>query len=128
MEKTVCLENLEFKFYLLFLPKNQKHPLLSGVFLLKMISMHAGNVMCARLTEQLWHRHSRLYRQKLLLTTVPTRKDSNASHQSRRRTPNRERRLSRTSSHGTNSQMVVDPAAIMPAIMSQSISDSRHYV
>ncbi|KAI6177901.1 Innexin [Aphelenchoides bicaudatus] len=96
-----------------------------GVFLLKMLSMHAGNVMCARITEQLWLRHSRLYRQKLLMGSGPSRKDSNASHHSRRRTPNRERRLSRTSSHGTNQQMIVDP--ILP-IMSQSISDTRHFV
>lgn len=68
-----------------------------GVFLLKMISMHvsfidttaatsifkAGNIMCARLTEQLWLRHSRLYRQKLLLSGGLSRKDSNASHHSR---------------------------------------------
>jgi hypothetical protein len=48
-----------------------------------MLSMHAGNVMCARITEQLWLRHSRLYRQKMLLGTGPSRKDSNASHHSR---------------------------------------------
>ncbi|CAD5224401.1 unnamed protein product [Bursaphelenchus xylophilus] len=100
-----------------------------GVFLLKMISIHAGNVMCSRLTTRLRERHVLFYRQKSLEVS---RKESTPGSV-RRRHRSSERGLSRTSSHGERSLVETVPRPnqhfdhpSMPHLA--NITDTRHYV
>lgn len=120
-----------------------------------MVSIHAGNVMCSRLTNRLWEKHLVWSQQQQVRArsrpgSATPRKESTPCSV-RRRHRSGERRLSRCSSHGERSladvsgavlpsaaQMranqhpgfVVEPlsAPLPPPLNLSSITDSRHYV
>lgn len=96
-----------------------------GVFLLKMISIHAGNMMCCRLVESLWLRYvewqSLGLRKELKRTPSSKERRRSQSHE-------RERVLRNRVGTPPREDLTVKPHDIPNRAPIPSITDTRHYV
>lgn len=115
--------NVEFNFFV------EKFLRPDGVFLLKMISIHAGNIMCCKLTEALWIHYIQWRNAAQLLTPatisfMENRKDSFGSNSAFKRRSGCDIERRRSHSKESRSQPI-----IKPIINVSSISENtRHYV
>jgi len=100
-----------------------------GVFLLKMVSIHAGNIVCAKLTEALWV-HYVLWRNSMQVCTNRKESTGSSNGERARRRRSSERRHSPKSREERGRVGTPPPPADRPISFMNisSIKGTKHYV
>jgi hypothetical protein len=97
-----------------------------GVFILKMVSTHAGNMMCCKVIESLWIRY--LEWQNLVLRKE-LRRTPSAKERRRSESKERERILRNRTGSPPREDNTVNPHEVLSnRVPITSITDTRHYV